>query len=175
MIAMEKTRRRRFTGENRIVVGVGDAACSSDPDAVIVTHALGSCLGIGLYDPLARIAGLFHPMLPAARITPERAKGNPYACVDTGFHRFMTAMTTLGARKERLIVKVAGGGCMYATSDTDFFDIGKRNYLALRSILEACGMSIAGSCVGGTRAQTVFLHVASGRMIVSIDGEDQSL
>lgn len=64
---------------------------------------------------------------------------------------------------------------MYATKETDYFDIGRRNFLALRKALWEAGLLIHAECVGGCRPQTVFLHVGSGRTQVSIDGEVRDL
>lgn len=159
----------------RIIVGVAAAAVSNDASAVIVTHALGSCLGVAIYDPVARVAGIFHPMLPSASVSPGRAKENPFSCVDSGFSAFMAKLTKLGAIKERMVVKVAGGGQMYSTGNADFFDIGRRNFNSLRKILWAEKMLIKAESVGGTKPQTLFLHVADGSTIISIEGKAHSL
>ena len=68
----------------RHIVGVGDMKVSSDPADVIVTHALGTCLGIVVHDPVARVGGMLHVMLPTSTINPDKARLNPYMFVDTG-------------------------------------------------------------------------------------------
>lgn len=164
-----------IVGATRVVVGVAEAAVSSDVRAVIVTHALGSCLGLAVHDPAARVGGIFHPMLPSASVSPDSAARNPFLCVDSGFRPFLERLIGAGARKNRLVVKVAGGGRMYVSTQPDIFDIGRRNFTALRKILWNEGMMIHAECVGGTRPQTVFLHIASGRTQVATGHEVNDL
>ncbi len=161
--------------EKRITVGVGDAGVSSDRDAVLVTHALGSCLGVVLHDPVARVAGLFHPMLPHAREVSDRLADRPYACVDTGFPIFYQQVLKAGGRRERLVTKVAGGSRMFGTEKPDHFDIGRRNFIALRKALWKAGLLIKAECTGQGQAQTVFVHVDSGRVLVAAAGETREL
>ncbi|KKM45447.1 hypothetical protein LCGC14_1560860, partial [marine sediment metagenome] len=91
------------------VVGVADMKVCSEPEDIIVTHALGSCLGITAHDPVARVGGMLHVMMPMSHINPERAKANPYMFVDTGVPAFFRELYAAGAKKGRLTVKVAGG------------------------------------------------------------------
>ena len=59
------------------VVGVGDMKVSNTIGDVIVTHALGSCIGLAIHDPVAHVAGILHFMLPLSSVNPEKARLNP--------------------------------------------------------------------------------------------------
>ena len=61
----------------RLVVGIGELAVSQSPEDVIVTHALGSCIAVCLWDPAVRVAGLVHFLLPEAKLNMERARRQP--------------------------------------------------------------------------------------------------
>lgn len=117
----------------RYVVGMADMRVSANPEDSLITYALGSCLGIAIYDPVARVGGLLHIMLPLATVDPAKAAQNPYMFVDTGVPRLFMECYKAGARKERLTVKVAGGA---SNSDReDCFQIGKRNFTIFRKLL----------------------------------------
>lgn len=91
------------------VVGVGDMIASNDPAAEIVTHSLGSCLGVMVYDPVHKVGGLLHFMLPDSTIDPIKAVKSPFMFADTGLPRLFRTVYGLGGEKARLQVKVAGG------------------------------------------------------------------
>ena len=115
------------------VVGVADMKISATPGELIVTHALGSCLGIALHDPVAKVGGILHVPLPLSSMAPEKAKANPYMFVDTGLPKFFREAYAAGAAKERLVVKVAGGANLNS-GRSDRFAIGKRNRVVLRKL-----------------------------------------
>ena len=147
----------------KIVVGVADMKISSQPGDVLVTHALGSCLGIVAYDPRANVGGMLHVMLPLSNVNPEKAKLNPYMFVDAGVPAFFRSIYDAGGLKPRLVVTVAGGANVQGV-DMDRFAIGKRNYIVLKKILWKNGVLIDASDVGGKEARTMYLEVGSGRV-----------
>ena len=59
--------------DQKLIVGVADLAVSSNPAVLIVTYSLGSCLGVTIYDPVAKVGGLLHAMLPDSTIDPAKA------------------------------------------------------------------------------------------------------
>lgn len=154
----------------RVVVGVGDMAVSSDPGELLVTYALGSCLGVCIYDPVARVGGLLHAMLPTATADPELGKGNPARYVDSGITTLFKETYRLGAKKERMVLKVAGGASTVPEGSPDSFQIGKRNVVALRKILWKNGVLIHAEDLGGAVSRTVGLEVATGGVSVSTNG-----
>ena len=148
------------------VVGVAEVAISADPGDSLITHALGSCLGIAAYDPKARIGGLLHVMMPLSKTNPEKAEDNPYFFVDTGVPHFLDQLFERGAAKQRLTVSVAGGASVNRT-DTHRFAIGKRNWVVFKKLLWKNGILIAAQDVGGEKARTMRLEIASGRVELS--------
>ena len=93
----------------RHVVLVADMKIANSGD-VLVTHALGSCLGVLIYDPVERIGGLLHAMLPLSTVNPTKAKVNPCMFIDTGLPALLEAFYNAGGRKSRMVVKAAGCG-----------------------------------------------------------------
>ena len=159
---------------NPLVVGVGDCRVSNDPEHVLVTYALGSCIAVAIHDPVAQVGGLLHYMLPESGLDRTKAQQNPFLFADTGIPHLFHGAYDMGADKRRLIVAVAGGAQMM--DQEGVFNIGKRNYLALRKIFWKAGVMVRAEEVGGLVSRTVRLEVASGR--VSLHGSglgDQDL
>lgn len=150
------------------IVGVADMRISTDSDDVIVTHALGSCLGIVIHDPVACVGGMLHVMLPLSTIDDEKAKANPFMFVDTGVPRLFRDSYKLGAEKSRLIVKVAGGAAVNGVGreNSDYFQIGKRNFVALRNLLWKNGVLLKSYDVGGSESRSVTLDLGTGDVTV---------
>lgn len=153
----------------RIVVGLGDMKVSNASGDNLVTHSLGSCVGVAIYDPLLRIGGLLHVMLPYAQLSPRRAQTTPCMFADTGLPRLFQAAYKLGAQKQRLRVVLAGGG--HIIDGEDCYNIGKRNYLAVRRILWRNNVFVTAEEVGGTDTRTMDLEVDSGEVTVRINSE----
>jgi chemotaxis protein CheD len=156
----------------RHVVGIGEFAVSDRPGDLIVTHALGSCIAVCLWDPDAKVAGLIHFLLPEARINPQRAADQPATFADTGIPLVFQAAYKLGAVKSRLRVRLVGGAEIAGnTTGGGTFNIGKRNLLAAKNVLWRNGVIIENEEVGGRTVRTVHLTVDDGRVQVS-NGRD---
>ena len=151
-------------------VGVAELQVSSAPGEVLVTYALGSCLGICVYDPVARVGGMLHAMLPESSIDPEKAKARPAMFVDTGVPRLFRSCYRLGAVKERMLVKVVGGASSRADGEEDHFQVGKRNFTALRRLLRKNGVRLHAQDVGGGLSRTVSLRLEDGAVVVRTPG-----
>ena len=95
-----------------LIVGISDIKVSNNLNDTIVTYALGSCIGIAVYDPIARVGGMLHYMLPDSTLDERKAKENPAMFADTGIPLLFKTCYGLGAEKKRMIVKVAGGPAM---------------------------------------------------------------
>jgi chemotaxis protein CheD len=143
---------------------------SSSKEDIIITHALGSCLGITIYDPVAGIGGMLHVMLPQSSIDPQKAIMNPAMFVDTGVPKLFLESYKLGAKKNRLIVKVAGGASIKKEEENDFFQIGKRNILMLKKLLWKNGVVLQTCDVGGNHSRTMTLEIATGDITISTNG-----
>jgi chemotaxis protein CheD len=151
----------------RITVGVGDLAVSKDQGHEIVTHSLGSCLGVVIYDPLVKVGGLLHLMLPDSSLNLERARKQPAVFADTGLPALFKNAYALGALKSRLRVVVVGGS--QVMDESGRFNIGSRNCAAVRKIFWRNNVLIDVEDVGG-------LEVATGRVWMKVNaGEVRTL
>lgn len=151
-----------------IIVGIGDMKVSRDHRATLITYGLGSCIGLTLYDPIHRVGGLLHFMLPDSQVGIEKSKSNPWMFADTGIPLFLKEIHRLGAERSRLIVKAAGGATIF--DDSGFFNIGEKNYLMLRKVLWAHNLLIQGEDIGGQNTRTLFMELSTGRTFVKLSG-----
>lgn len=158
---------------DQIVVGMADCRIADGVGQVLATYALGSCIGLALYDPQTRIGGLLHYMLPDSTIDPARGKANPFMFADTGIPLLVEQVCGRGAIKRRLIVRAAGGAQMM--DQENIFEIGKRNYLAMRKILWKAGILVHAEAIGGVHSRTVRLEIATGRFLLVEGGEQREL
>jgi len=142
---------------------------SNDPDAVIVTYSLGSCIGIAVYDPMARVGGMLHFMLPESDLNSGKARKRPYMFADTGIPALFKASYQLGAKKQRMKVVVVGGA--HVLDQKGFFNIGKRNYMAVKKMFWKNNVLIDYEDVGGNVNRTVKLAVKDGQAWVKTSGQ----
>ena len=149
-------------------IGIGECRVSKDEDDVLITHALGSCIAVMVHDPVAKVAGLLHYMLPEAGPHGDRAAERPYVYADTGIPLLLQSVYQMGANKSRMMVSAAGGAQMADPNGT--FNIGKRNHLALRKIFWKAGVIVHKEDIGGTTSRTVRIDVGSGRVQVRTTG-----
>lgn len=154
-----------------LIVGVGDCRVSKDPQSVLVTYALGSCIAVTIHDPVALVGGLLHFMLPESGADRTKAQQNPFMYADTGIPLLFHHAYELGAEKRRLVVTAAGGAQMM--DQQGVFNIGKRNYLSMRKIFWKAGVLVHAEDVGGMASRTVRLEVASGRVLLRGAGEQE--
>lgn len=158
----------------RITVGVGDLAVSNQKGYEIVTHSLGSCIGVLVHDSAAGVGGLLHLMLPESNLNPERAKQQPAVFADTGLPLLFKSAYNLGAKKGRMRVVVVGGSQLLDQSGR--FNIGQRNYAAVRKIFWRNNVLIDVEDVGGQVNRTVGLEVSTGRIWLKVNsGETRYL
>jgi len=148
---------------------------SAKKDDLIITHALGSCLGVTVHDPVACVGGLLHVMLPLSTIDPVKADRNPFMFVDTGFPRLLIECFRAGAQKRRLEIRVAGGATSQNGEENDFFQIGKRNLIILRKLLWRDGLLLKSYDVGGSNSRTMSLEISSGKVTIKSDGHVRDL
>lgn len=154
-----------------LVVGIADAKVTADPAASLITHALGSCVGVTAYDRRQRIGGLLHILLPESSLDPEEAARSPYKYADTGIARLFEEMGRAGADRRRLEVRLIGGAQML--NDEQMFNIGHRNVLAARKLLWKMGCFLKGEETGGAVSRTVRLEVATGEVWIRRQGQPE--
>ena len=151
---------------DRIVIGIGELAVAAEPDATIVTHALGSCVAVCLWDPKALVGGMLHFLLPESKLNPERAQQQPGAFADTGIPLLFQTAYKKGAEKKRCKVKLLGGASI-ANAGSGGLDVGKRNAMAAKKLLWQNGVMVHAEALGGNESRTVSLSVGDGRLQVS--------
>ena len=154
-----------------LIVGISELIMSDVPDDTIITYSLGSCIGVSLYDPLLKIGGLIHCMLPLSTGEPERAADKPCMYVDTGMTKFLQELFNRGVQRKNILCRVAGGGSPH--DDNGVFRIGERNYSVLRKILWKNNILIKGELVGGNDPKTMVLDMASGRTFIRLNGKNE--
>lgn len=156
----------------RIDVHISDMKVSRKPGVILATHSLGSCLGLTIYDPVARVAGLIHCLLPKP-MNKEKAELNPFMFVTTGVPAMIRSMYAQGAARERLVFKAAGCGRMLNVLNQ--FNTGERNQEALLQLLEFNDMSLAAGDLGGSNPKTVHMHVDTGLVLIRSRGKEYPL
>lgn len=158
--------------KNQVVIPIGAYAVSADPDAALVTYALGSCVAVIAHDPVRRIGGLLHFMLPSSSISPQRAEHEPAVFADTGVPLLFEKLYQLGTTKRDLVVRLCGGANLTDASGTQ---IAQRNVMTVRKMFWKVGVLTAAEDVGGMLSRTVRLHVGDGRTIITSNGQERQL
>lgn len=155
--------------ESRIIkVGMADLNIAREPD-VLTTLGLGSCVGITLYDASIKLGGLAHIMLPDS--TQIKNNDNKAKFADTGIELLIEQMVAQGARKNRLVAKIAGGAHMFEFKNMDdMMRIGTRNVTAVVQILEALRIPILAQDTGSNYGRTIELHTQTGMLFVKTIG-----
>jgi chemotaxis protein CheD len=157
----------------RFVVGISERCFSCTPGDLIVTHALGSCVGVAIHDPVSNVGGILHYMLPLSSLDMDKAKANPFMFGDSGIPAFFKEAYALGAVKDRIRVVIAGGARVIESVQT--MDIGSRNVVIARKLFWKNSILIAAEDVEGNRPRTMFLEVGSGKTWFTTRGEVHEL
>lgn len=153
-----------------IKVGIADLNVTNAPNK-LMTLGLGSCIGITLYDKVKKNGGLLHIMLPDS--TQFNNVTNPYKFADLGVPILLKKVLDMGARKDDIIAKMAGGASMFNFNDSSVnMDIGKRNASAVKKILEELGIPLINEDTGGKKGRTIIFHTDTGNVVIRTVGED---
>jgi chemotaxis protein CheD len=151
-----------------VKVGMADLNSARHP-CMMTTLGLGSCVGVALYDSATRVIGLAHVMLPSS----EQAKNNSNIAkfADTAIEKVVDDMIRLGARKERIIAKLAGGAQMFVfNTGSDLMRIGYRNVLACKEKLQKLKIPVLAEDTGGNYGRTIELYSDDGRLLIKTIG-----
>ena len=153
-----------------IVVGMGELQVSKDPQAVLTCLGLGSCIGFSSYDPVARVAGMVHIVLPDSA---GKTGALPGKFVDTALPALIGDMERLGAEKGRMLVRITGGAQMsLVAGSAGIFKTGERNLEATKIAATEHGLKIAAADVGGHSGRTLRLYVETGKVTVTTAGTE---
>ncbi|EAX48640.1 CheD, stimulates methylation of MCP proteins [Thermosinus carboxydivorans Nor1] len=143
-----------------IKVGMADYKVGKSP-ASLISYGLGSCVGVALYDPVIKVGGLAHIMLPDSK--QARSAENPAKFADTALPLMLEEMLKLGVAKTRVVAKIAGGAQMFTfTNTTDIMRVGERNSEAVRAVLRKLDIPIVAEDTGGNYGRTVELKLDTG-------------
>ncbi len=147
-----------------IVVGISDMQIAKSPE-LFVTYALGSCIGICLYDPCAKIGGMGHIMLPKSPDScPDRQL---FRYADTCIPLMMEKIEKMGGSRKKITAKISGGAKMFEVPDEQGFgNIGERNLAAVRDTLRKIRIAVIAEDVGLNFGRTVYFHTETGIMVV---------
>ena len=153
-----------------IKVGMADLNVCRAPD-VITTLGLGSCVGIVLYDPCKKLAGMVHIMLPDS--TKIINNENKAKFADTGIDTLINKLINIGASRTSLIAKIAGGAQMFAfNSNNDMMRIGERNVEATKIKLKQLGICIKAEDTGKNYGRTILFHPETGELHIKSVGKE---
>lgn len=152
--------------ENKLTVAIADLKIARG-SGTLITYALGSCIGVCLYDQGTKVAGLLHIMLP---LNMETGRKNPLKYADTGIAEMIKQMEAKGASKARLKAKIAGGAKMFEINGGSLGNIGQRNIESVHLQLKKHGITLLKEDVGGSVARTLVFDVATGMATVRCYG-----
>lgn len=153
------------------IVGISDMKVSKDPKDTLITYSLGSCIGVLVWDPQAKVAGLLHYMLPDSKIDAERAKKSPYMFGDVGIPMLFRAAYGLGAVKERLQVYVVGGSQIMDSAGV--FNIGVRNYDIVTRLFAKNGIRPMKEDIGGSVNRTISIELSTAKILLKVSGKGE--
>lgn len=138
-------------------------------NSVLVTYALGSCIGLCFHDPRLKLGALLHIMLP---INMETGRTHPMKYADTGIRETLKQLEARGASRARMTVKIAGGAKMFEIAGgSGLGNIGQRNIESVNTILKRENIRLLGQEVGGKVARTLFFDVNTGQACVRSYGQ----
>jgi chemotaxis protein CheD len=149
-------------GDNTVIVGVGELAVAEHPQ-VLVTQALGSCVGLTLWDPIRRAGGMAHIMLPTLGDT--ASEGLRFRFATSAVPGLVDMLADAGSPRRRLVAKLAGGAAMFG-ADTGIASIGARNVAQTRLELNDLGIPLRTEDTGGSHARTIELRLDTGILLV---------
>ncbi len=152
----------------RVTVGIADMKMAQN-GGNLITYALGSCIGICLYDPRLKLAAMIHIMLP---LNMEAGRKNPMKYADTGIRDTLKQMEAKGAMRSRMVAKIAGGAKMFEVSGNGSLgNIGQRNIESVRMTLKREGIRLVSENVGGSVARTLSFNSATGEGCIKSYGK----
>lgn len=155
----------------KITVGIADMKIAKG-SGILITYALGSCIGLCFHDPMTHVGALLHVMLP---LNMETGRKNPMKYADTGIRETLRQMEAAGASRKRITVKIAGGAKMFEVTGGNLGNIGQRNIESVHTVLRKEGIRLMAEDVGGTVARTLLFDVVSGQGCIRSYGRQDVL
>ena len=152
---------------DKITVGIADMKMAKG-SGILITYALGSCIGLCFEDPRLKLGALLHVMLP---LNMEAGRKNPLKYADTGIRETLRQMEAQGGLRSRITVKIAGGAKMFEVNGGNLGNIGQRNIESVHTILRKEGIRLLGEHVGGNVARTMLFDVDTGQACIRSYGK----
>jgi chemotaxis protein CheD len=147
-------------------IGMGELVVSKDPSDVLACIGLGSCIAMCIWDPVARMGGVAHMLLPTSRSNAEMM-GSPAKYITLGVPNLINKMVKNGASRHNLIVKITGGARMLnIPGENNILDIGQRNITEVRAVMKRENVPILSEDVGGTSGRSIQLFIDTGKILV---------
>jgi len=140
----------------------------SDTSAGIISPSLGACVCVAVYDPVVKIGGMLHALLPDSSLNRTRAAQRPQLFVDTGVPALLHTVASLGGATERLVAAVAGGAEFIGASKS--FNIGRRNTETVLAMLARSGVKLGTCSIGGQSNRTLRLDLHTGAVTLETPG-----
>ncbi len=157
------------TNEQTITVGLGELCVTKDTSTSLACFGLGSCISLCAYDPVSKVAGMAHIVLPESNHSGQRNASSKYA--DIAVPQLFEEMNRQGAIKSRLVVKLAGGAQMLqAAGFEDALEMGARNLEMTKKTLDSEGIRLSAADTGGGQGRSIWLSVDSGKVVVRTAG-----
>lgn len=155
---------------DKYTVGIADMKFARQ-NGILITYALGSCIGIALYDPMIKLGALIHIMLPEIGTMSD---SNLYKYADTGIRETLRKLNVMGGRPNRLVAKIAGGAKMFELQgNATFGNIGLRNINSVKTILRSEGIKLIAEDVGENYARTMSFDVGTGKVNIRTFGRTE--
>jgi chemotaxis protein CheD len=151
-----------------IFLGVGDFGATNNPDEVLKTMALGSCVGLIVLEPASRTVGMAHIALPDSSINRTMAQKQAGRFADTAVPALLNLIEQQSKTRKDYIIKLVGGAQVARMKDT--FNIGKRNILAVKKILWQMRLAPIAEDLGGQISRTVTVEAGTGKVILHSPG-----
>jgi chemotaxis protein CheD len=151
------------------IIGIAQMKISSVETDVLVAPNLGSCVGVSIYDPVKKIGGLIHCLLPLSKSDPDKAAATPCMYVDTGVTKLLQDMFARGCNQKDLVIVAAGGSNINDANNV--FEIGKKNHTILKKLLWKNNLLLKGEHFGDSISRTVTLNLQNGKTSVKFNGE----
>lgn len=152
-----------------IKVGMADLNVCQSPDSII-TLGLGSCVGAVLYDPAIKKCGMVHVMLPDSTVIANNQNVAKFA--DTGIEECLRRVLAIGAKRERLVAKIAGGAQMFSVNAKNpMLRVGDRNVEAVVKKLGELRIPIVASDTGDSYGRTVIFYPETGEYLIRAIGK----
>jgi chemotaxis protein CheD len=151
-----------LTTDSSISIGLGELCVTKDPNSILACYGLGSCIGISAFDPVAKVGGMAHIVLPSSGEISTST--SPAKFANTGVPLLFETLEKAGALRHRVITKIAGGAKMIKViTKGSILDIGERNICAVIETFDKLGLKIHGQDVRGETGRCLWLYMATGK------------